>query len=78
MMLGYAANSAPNVYRFLDMETKKIVHSRDVMWLGYKFYESSKNSLPMTSAPEDNHEDEEEIVPVSEDEDEGGIVTTTM
>ena len=73
-MLGYAANSAPNVYRFLDMETKKIVHSRDVMWLGYKFYE---NSLPMTSAPEDNHEEEEEIVPVSEDEDEGGIVTTT-
>ena len=62
---------------FLDMETKKIVHSRDVMWLGYKFYESSKNSLSMTSAPEDNYEDEEEIVPVSEDEDEGGIVTTT-
>ena len=77
MMLGYAANSVPNVYRFLDMETKKIVHFRDVMWLGYKFYESSKNSLPMTSAPEDNHEDEEEIVPVSGDEDEGGIVTTT-
>ena len=62
---------------FLDMETKKIVHSRDVMWLGYKFYESSKNSLPVTSAPEDNHEDEEEIMPFSEDEDEGGIVTTT-
>ncbi len=40
-MLGYAANSAPNVYRFLDVETKKIVHSRDVMWLGYKFHEPS-------------------------------------
>jgi len=58
IMLGYAANSAPNMYHFLDMEAMKIVHSRDVMWLGYKFHESSKNSLPTTPAPEDDHEDE--------------------
>ncbi len=59
MMLGYAASSLPNVFRLLDVKTKKIVHSRDVMWLGHKFHESSKNPTPMTSAPEDNHEDNE-------------------
>ena len=37
--VGYAANTAPNAYRLLDVETKKIVHFRDVMWLGYKFHE---------------------------------------
>jgi len=77
MTLGYTANSAPNVYRFLDMETMKIVHSRDVMWIGYKVHESSKNSIPTTPAPEDDHEDEEEIEPntnVTSDDPEENII----
>ncbi len=61
MMLEYAANSAQNVYRFLDMVTKMIVHSRDVMWLGHKFHESSKKEI--MPVPEDDYEDEEEIAP---------------
>ena len=27
MLVGYAADSAPNVYRFLDLKTQKIIHS---------------------------------------------------
>ena len=50
------------------METKKIVHSRDVMWLGYKFHKSSKNSFPTMPAPEDDHKHKEEIAPAPEDD----------
>jgi len=75
MMLGYAADSAQNVYRFLHMETMKIVHSRDVIWLGYKFHESSKNSIHTTPAPDD-HEDEEKMATLGDDhEDEEKMAT---
>ena len=33
MFLGYAANHAGNVYRVLNLETKKILITRDVKWL---------------------------------------------
>ncbi len=31
-MVGYAEDHAPDCYRFLDLETRKIIQSRDVVW----------------------------------------------
>ncbi len=32
VMVGYAKDHAPDCYRFLNLESKKIVLSRDVTW----------------------------------------------
>ncbi|MCP4053817.1 MAG: hypothetical protein GY739_12280 [Mesoflavibacter sp.] len=32
IMVGYAEDHAPDCYRFLNLETRKIIQSRDVMW----------------------------------------------
>ena len=44
MFLGYADNHSADVYRFLKMGTKRVVLSRDVIWLN-KLYCHYKNSF---------------------------------
>jgi hypothetical protein len=34
LFLGHAPNHADNTYRFLNLTTKKVIVSRDVVWLG--------------------------------------------
>ena len=33
MFVGYADNHAGNVYRFVNLKTKKIILSRDITWM---------------------------------------------
>jgi hypothetical protein len=44
MFLGYADNHSADIYRFLKMGTKRMVLSRDVIWLN-KLYCHYKNSF---------------------------------
>lgn len=39
MFLGYSDNHSGNVNRFLNLKTLKIIHSRDVIWLGKTYGE---------------------------------------
>ena len=48
MFVGYAKDHSEDVFRFLKMGTKKIVLSRDVIWLN-KLYFHYKNSLKSNS-----------------------------
>ena len=39
MFMGYATNHAADVYRMLDLDTKKITISRDIRWLNKNYSE---------------------------------------
>jgi hypothetical protein len=41
MFMGYSINHAHDVYRMLNMETKKVINSRDIIWLN-KVYKDWK------------------------------------
>jgi len=46
MFMGYSVDHSNDVYRMLNLETKSIIHSRDIVWLGKSFTEwfSSKST----------------------------------
>ena len=39
MFVGYADNHAGNVYRFVNLKTKKIILSRDITWMNILYGE---------------------------------------
>jgi hypothetical protein len=39
MFMGYSINHAHDVYRMLNLETKKIINSRDIIWLNQVYYD---------------------------------------
>ena len=47
IFVGYADDHAGNVYRFINVQTKKIILSRDVQWLNsfWKQYKTRNNDL---------------------------------
>ena len=73
LYLGPAENHAGDVHRFLNLATKRIVHSRDVIWLN-KVYGEWK-SLPvriLPADPTDHHESEPNIKQEEDNENEDG------
>ena len=54
MFVGYADNHSTEVYRFLNLETKRIVLSRDAIWVGSQ----QPTPLPRTPMVDDNDGDE--------------------
>ena len=62
MMLGYAENHSGEVYRLLNIETNKIVLSRDVQWLNKMWgeYMNVKRVVPLQDYQEEIEDDEEE------------------
>ena len=50
LLLGYTTKHAGDVYRFLNMETQRVVHSRDVQWL-------DKNWAQFYRVPQQHQED---------------------
>ena len=60
MMLGYAENHSGAVYRLLNLETNKIVLSRDVQWMEKMWDEHMKvkRILPLQDYQEDDEEEE--------------------
>ena len=39
MFMGYSVDHSNDVFRMLNLETKKIIHSRDIVWLSKSFTE---------------------------------------
>jgi hypothetical protein len=56
--MGYTMDHSNDVYRVLNMETKKNIHSRDVVWLSKSFnvWFSSNSTSKDDSESEDNEE----------------------
>lgn len=54
MMLGYAANHSQHTYRFLNLKTMNVCHSRDVIWLNRMWGDKYK----VKPAQEVNDDDE--------------------
>ena len=69
--LGRAESHAPDCHRFLAVDTKRVILSRDVMWLG-KTYGKWKTGVDLAEAiasvPDD---DDDENQPINNDNDDG-------
>jgi hypothetical protein len=60
VFMGYSVDHSNDVYRMLNMETKKIIHSINVVWLSKSFTEwFTSNS---TSKDHSEYEDNEEFI----------------
>ena len=58
MMVGYPEDHAPDVYRFLKLNTEKPIMSRNVTWLGQTYAEFKKIPVHVQRATEDGEEDD--------------------
>ena len=45
MFVGYSVDHSINVFRMMNLESKKIINSRDVVWLGKNFKILFKSQL---------------------------------
>ena len=61
MFVGYADDHAGNVYRFINIQTKKIILSRDVQWLNLFWKQYKKRN-------DDSKKLAEEVFPNDEDD----------
>ena len=62
IFVGYADDHAGNIYRFINIQTKKIILSRDIQWLNsfWKQYKKRKDdSKKMVDAFYPNDEDDQ-------------------
>ena len=76
MMVGYAADHDGDCYEMLNMKTRRIVETRDVTWLGRKYFtKMAQNEVPQIdeNSNENNEtpESEETTIDEEEEEDEG-------
>jgi hypothetical protein len=39
MFVGYSEHHANDVYRMLNLETKSIIHSRDIIWMNVAYHD---------------------------------------
>jgi hypothetical protein len=60
MFMGYSVDHSNDVYRMLNLETKSIIHSRDVVWLNKSLTEWF--SSESTSKDQSDYEDDEEFI----------------
>jgi hypothetical protein len=37
LFLGYSENHAADVYRMLNLETRKVIHTRDIIWMNQTY-----------------------------------------
>ena len=58
MFVGYSVNHANDVYRMLNLETKGIINTRDVTWLGKYHKDWIAKKLPITESVNDDDDDE--------------------
>ena len=54
MFVGYSVNHASDVYRMLNLETKGIINTRDVTWLGKYHKDWIAKKLPITESVNDD------------------------
>jgi hypothetical protein len=56
MFIGYSINHAHDVYRMLNIKTKKIINSRDIIWMN-KIYKDWKDQKDKKKSEVDNEDD---------------------
>jgi hypothetical protein len=56
MFMGYSSNHAHDVYRMLNIETKKIINSRDIVWMN-KVYKDWKDQKDKKKSEVDDEDD---------------------
>jgi hypothetical protein len=56
MFMGYSTNHAHDVYRMISIETKKIIKSRDIIWMNtvYKDWKDQKDKTQSEVEDEDD------------------------
>jgi hypothetical protein len=59
MFVGYSGNHSNDDYRMLNLESKRIINSRDVIWLGrnFKTWSKSKISTEKLDVVDDDDDD---------------------
>jgi hypothetical protein len=56
MFMGYSINNAHDVYRMLNIETKKMINSRDIIWMN-KVYKDWKDRKDKKKSEVDDDDD---------------------
>ena len=65
LFLGKPDNHPTDVFRFLDLETKRVILSRDIVWLGKsygKWKGITQQQITITKNDDDESDDEEETI----------------
>jgi len=58
VFVGYSVDHANNVYRMLNLNAKRIIHSSDVVWLGKSYKEWLNNNIvAKDQVADDDYED---------------------
>jgi hypothetical protein len=59
LFLGYSANHAVDVYRMLNLETRRVIHTRDIIWMN-QTYGQYKNITATKTVNVDDSDDEDD------------------
>jgi hypothetical protein len=60
MFVGYSVNHSNDVYRILNLDSKRIIHSRDIIWLERNFKTWSRSKISVEKL--DDADDDDLIV----------------
>jgi hypothetical protein len=52
---GYSVDQANDVYRMLNLNSKRIIQTRDVVWLGKCYNDWRKNEAPSNDSDKDEY-----------------------
>ena len=80
VFIGYSVDHVNNVYQMLNLNTKRIIHSREVVWLGKGFKEWLNNNIvAKDQVIDDDYEDDIDYKMImSQEEDEVEKVQVTQ
>jgi len=56
MFVGYSVNHSNDVYRMLDLDSKRIIHSRDIIWLERNFKTWSRSKISTEKLDDDDND----------------------
>jgi hypothetical protein len=77
LFLGYGSNHADNCFPMMNLETCKVIHTRDVIWLTKSYGKFKKSKPPITLDDSDDEEDNgtgRELDSARIDDDDGLII----
>jgi len=56
MFVGYSVNHSNDVYRMLNLDSKRIIHSRDIIWLESNFKTWSRSKISTDKLDDDDND----------------------
>ena len=70
MFMGYSLNHAHNVYRMLNMDMKKIINSRDIVWMNQVYHDWKDQKEKKTDLEDEDDAVEPKIQAVNKTQEE--------